>query len=75
MLIGSDIDQIVLDRLIIFYNSIHTDREFRFYHKEVIAIDKCFKSKKRLYDYTACTSYRLIKHSDTTCDFFVLCKI
>ncbi len=59
----SDIDEIVLDR------------EFRFYHSDAILIDKCFKSKKRLYDCTAYTSYRLMKHSDTTGDFFVLCKI
>ncbi|MGF7025217.1 hypothetical protein L1283_001979 [Sphingobacterium sp. HSC-15S19] len=75
MLISSDIDQIILDRLIIFYDSIYRNREFRFYHTEVISVDRGFKSKKRLYNYTAYTPYRLMKHSDTTGDFFVLCKI
>lgn len=46
MLISSDIDQIILDRLVIFYDSIYVEREFRFYHTEVVSVDRCFKSKK-----------------------------
>jgi len=71
----SVIDQIILERLIIFYDSIYVNRGFRFYPTEVISVDRCFKSKKRLFYYTECTPYRLMKHSDSTGTFFVLCKI